>query len=515
MIILYNPRNSASRKPHLPMSLLALGALLEGKQDYQIVDGNLLGDPFSELAGMIGRTGADILGMTVMPGPQLQEAVPLARHVKRRFPDLTVVWGGYFPTLHHEAVVRADFVDFALRGHAERGFAKLVRALRKGDVDFDIRGLAWRDPAGGKIHANPLPAVPNPDKLPDFPYHRIDMAPYVHPTFMGERTISHHSSNGCPFRCNFCGVVNMANGRWKAQSAERTAAVTAHLVTRYGADAIEFHDSNFFVHEARGAEYAERIKPLGIGWWGLGRVDTMLKFSDGTWQKLRDSGLRMVFIGAESGSDETLKAMNKGGKQTADAALELAARMGSYSIVPEYSFVLGNPPEPEADVENTIRYIRRIKQVNPATEIILYLYSPVPPANEAATPPAAADRPGTLACMRDSPPDAMMDAAEATGFAFPETLDEWTSARWHDFAHHTTEELPWLSETVRRKVRDFEKVLHAAYPTVTDSRLSRPGRAILKAASALRYATESYANPLELRALGRLFPQRRPEVTGF
>ncbi len=491
MIILYNPRSSASAKPILPMSLLALGGLLEGKQDYQIVDGNLLDDPFSELTAMIGRAGADILGMTVMPGPQLQEAVPLSRHLKERFPGLTVVWGGYFPTLHHEAVVAAEFVDFALRGHAERGFAKLVRALRKGDVDFDIKGLAWRDPAGGEIHANPLASVPDPDKLPDFPYHRIDMAPYVHPTFMGKRTISHHSSNGCPFRCNFCGVVNMADGRWKAQSAERTAAVTRTLVTRYGADAIEFHDSNFFVHEERSAEYAERIRPLGIGWWGLGRVDTMLKFSDRTWEKLRDSGLRMVFIGAEAGSDETLKAMNKGGKQTADAALELAARMGEYGVVPEYSFVLGNPPDPEADVENTIRYIRRVKRVNPATEIILYLYSPVPLA-------------GTL-----------LEEAQAAGFAFPQTLEEWTSAKWHDFAHHTTEELPWLTETVRRRVRDFEKVLHAAYPTVTDPRLSRPGRAVLKAASALRYATESYANPLELRALGRLFPQRRPEVTGF
>ena len=52
------------------------------------------------------------------------------------------------------------------------------------------------------------------------------------------------------------------------------------LVERWGVDAVEFYDNNFFVHQARTAEFAERIMDLGIAWWGEGRIDTLLKYSE-------------------------------------------------------------------------------------------------------------------------------------------------------------------------------------------------------------------------------------------
>ncbi|MHC5035187.1 MAG: cobalamin-dependent protein, partial [Planctomycetota bacterium] len=113
MVILYNPVSSANRKPCLPMSLLALGALLEGEVDYRIVDGNLAEDSLKDLDRQIRETGAELLGVTVMPGPQLRDAVPVCRELKRRFPALKIVWGGYFPTMHMDPVIRAPFVDFA------------------------------------------------------------------------------------------------------------------------------------------------------------------------------------------------------------------------------------------------------------------------------------------------------------------------------------------------------------------------------------------------------------------
>ena len=58
MIILYNPQSSASRKPVLPFALLALGAVLEGKYEYVIVDGNLEPDPLARLERT--RAGADL-----------------------------------------------------------------------------------------------------------------------------------------------------------------------------------------------------------------------------------------------------------------------------------------------------------------------------------------------------------------------------------------------------------------------------------------------------------------------
>src|SRR2546427_9651151 len=102
---------------------------------------------------------------------------------------------------------------------------------------------------------------------------------------------------------------------------------------------------------------------------------------------MRDSGLRMVFMGAESGSDETLIRMNKGGSASTEKTLAMAEKAHSYGIVPEFSFVLGNPPDPESDVHSTLAFIRKVKKVNPHTEIIMYVYTPVPPA---ARPPSRA-----------------------------------------------------------------------------------------------------------------------------
>src|SRR6476661_6076526 len=79
MIVLYNPPSNTARKPVLPMSLLALGALLEGGHDYRIVDGNLEVDPVTTLDRALTETGADLLAVTVMPGPQLSHAVPHTR----------------------------------------------------------------------------------------------------------------------------------------------------------------------------------------------------------------------------------------------------------------------------------------------------------------------------------------------------------------------------------------------------------------------------------------------------
>jgi hypothetical protein len=234
MIILYNPPSSAQRKPVLPMSLLALGAVLEGEHDYRIIDGNLEADPQATLTRAVEESDCDILGVTVMPGPQLYHATPLCRALKARFPHLTIVWGGYFPTQHYDVCLRAEYVDYVVRGHGELIFKALVEALRQGHRPADLPGLAHREEKTGEektgsikrndqIIANPMPPIPHPNELPTFPYHRVEVPRYVRKTFMGQRTLPHHSSYGCPFFCNFCAVVNMVNGRWLAQSAERTA----------------------------------------------------------------------------------------------------------------------------------------------------------------------------------------------------------------------------------------------------------------------------------------------------
>jgi uncharacterized protein YjhX (UPF0386 family) len=496
MILLYNPPSSANRKPVLPMSLLALGALLEGEFPYRIVDGNLVAEPLAVLEQAIAEQDVRILAVTVMPGPQLTQAAPLCRQLKARHPELTVVWGGYFPTQHYEACLRSGYVDYVVRGHGERVFKSLVAHLERGEDPTGLPGLAFRKPAVGAsgevvVHANPMAPIPLPDELPDFPYQQVEMRRYIRPTFMGSRTLPHHSSYGCPYFCNFCAVVNMVHGRWLPQSAERTAGVVRGLVKDWGVNAVEFYDNNFFPQEARTAEFAERIKDLSLGWWGEARIDTLMKYSDATWHALAQSGLRMVFLGAESGSNETLKRMNKGGSASAEKTLAVVKRLKQHRIVPELSFVLGNPPDPEGDTRQTFEFIRKVKRLNPATEIILYLYTPVPLAGE------------------------LFDAAKAQGFQFPDTLEAWISPQWQEFSQRNNLKVPWMKDALNRQVQDFRWVLNAYYPTSTDRRLTGLKRGVLRGLSAWRYHLRIYQYPLELRALQKLMAYQRPETGGF
>jgi hypothetical protein len=75
--------------------------------------------------------------------------------------------------------------------------------------------------------------------------------------------------------------------------------------------------------------------------------------------------------------------------------------------------------------------------------------------------------------------------------------------------------IPWMQAPITRRVRNFERVINAFYPTVTDARLTRARRALLKCFSSWRYAVGFYAAPYELRLLQRLMRYQRPETTGF
>src|SRR5262249_25569609 len=137
-------------------------------------------------------------------------------------------------------------------------------------------------------------------------------------------------------------------------------------------------DNNFFVAEHRTREISERLEGAGITWWGEARPDTLMDFSDSTWRQMKNGGCKMIFFGAQSSSNEVLAPMDKGGPQSADTVLQLAERSRQFGIIPEFSFVLGTPTENvDGQIERDIQYIRRIKAINPESEIVIYVYSPV------------------------------------------------------------------------------------------------------------------------------------------
>ncbi|HEY3251991.1 MAG TPA: cobalamin-dependent protein, partial [Ignavibacteria bacterium] len=245
MIALLNPK-SARWGFRVPNSLLTLGAFLEGKYDYYIVDENL--DPRAEqtISDLIKTNSVKYLGLTVMPGLQLKRAYEISKNIKTRFPGVNIIWGGYFPSLHPNTVLKSDYVDFVIKGHAEYSFTEFIVAMENkpaGKNLEDIEGLSFK--SDGRIIHNKKAEPINPDLIPRLPYHRVDVNKYlsISKTYLGPRTAGYHSSVGCPFLCGFCAVAGVYKGRWLGRNAELVADDITFLKRNYNIGAVEFHDN--------------------------------------------------------------------------------------------------------------------------------------------------------------------------------------------------------------------------------------------------------------------------------
>ena len=483
MIILFNPRATKPRNRRFPLAILALAAVLEGKEEYEIVDGNLDPQPTETILNLIRQHDVELLGVTVMPGPQMAAAIESCREIRLRYPKVPIVWGGYFPSIYGDATLNASYVDYAVRGQGEHTLLELLEAIRGQRSLETIQGLSYKDVFGLHRH-NPERLMKSPDDFPWSPFHRIPVEQYLRPSFFGKRTAAHQASIGCPFRCSFCGVHAAYGNRERMESPARTEAILKHLVTNYGADSVQFYDMNFFLREDHARELAERITPLNLRWWCEARLDTMSKYSDDTFAALRRAGCTMIFFGAESGSDWALKEMQK--DITTAQTLEVARRIRHFDIIPEFSFVIGNPKDPERDTHETLKFIRTLKRINKKSEIIMYHYTPVPQRT------------------------AMYGDIDSQ-MAFPTTPDEWATKRWMDFTVRIDPNTPWLKRKTKNLIDNFELVVSSRWPTVQDICAPRWSRAMLKTLSAWRYALRLYSYPQELRWAHQWINLRKPK----
>ena len=234
MIILLNPQ-SANHGFRVPNSILTLAAFLDGKYDYRLVDENIDRNAEQTISGFIKEKGIKYLGITVMPGLQLQRAAAISKSIKSQFPALVILWGGYFASLHPETVLKSGYVDYVFRGHSEISIVEFLDCMenKPGSKRLEnIPGLSYR--SEGRFIHNPKAEIFNPDLIPRLPYEKVPMETYlkISATFLGPRTIGYHSSYGCPFLCGFCAVAGVYKGRWLGRSAELVADDIIYLIQK-------------------------------------------------------------------------------------------------------------------------------------------------------------------------------------------------------------------------------------------------------------------------------------------
>ncbi len=310
MIILFHPRSTKPKNRRLPLSVLYLGAVLEGREEYEIVDGNADPDPWATIDALMRQHQVELFGVSVMPGPQLRQAVAVCRAFREKYPRVPIVWGGYFASLYTEASLNARYVDFVVKGQGEDTLLELIDALR-GPRDFPrcsrhgVQGpvraaCAHRGAAAESAGRFSVAAVSSagPGEV-----HR------AHVSWARARRSTRRASaaRSAAISAAWCRCTTAR--RWNRPA--RTASILGHLQTRYGVNAVQFYDNNFFLREEHARELADRIAPLNLRWWCEARVDIVLGYSDDTLRKLRAAGCVMIFFGVESGNDAALRNMKK------------------------------------------------------------------------------------------------------------------------------------------------------------------------------------------------------------
>jgi anaerobic magnesium-protoporphyrin IX monomethyl ester cyclase len=491
----------------LPLSVLNLAAVLEGRWPWRIIDGNIDADPVGLALAALAEQPHALVGVTVMPGPQVPTAIEISSAIRTAFPAVPIVWGGYFPTLYPDSAINAPYVDYVVRGQGEQTLLELLAQLpdagpptaldsaRDSTAIAGLAGLTWKRD-GQPVHNSDRATIP-PAALPLLPYHRLrDVRTYLRPSFMGARTAVHQAALGCRYKCDFCGVVSMWNGKTTLDLPERLSLSLGTLRDRWGADGIQFYDHNFFDREESSGPVLDVLATLGMPWWCYARADTLANFSTATWEKIRRSRMRMAYIGAEAASDEVLARMRKGTR--VEHTFEVASRCREYGVIPEFSFVLGGPEDPEGEIEKTFTFIRRIKVLNPRAEIILYFYSPTPQRARGA--PARAAGAPHLPVLRTYGP---------TGPALPTTPEEWLEPKWMNWVCH--QDAPWLTPRIRQRIKDFARVIACRFPTAQDYRTPELGKMLLRNLARWRYSTQRYDNPWELSIAQQFIRLREPK----
>lgn len=358
-----------------PFSLLAVaGPLVQEAYEVVLVDGRLEPGYLDRILAEAGD--ALCVGISVLTGNQIRQALLVSEALKGRYPGLPVVWGGYHATLMPDQTIANPWVDVVVRGQGELTFKLLVEALAEGASLRGISGITFKE--AGRIVCNDDSAFTDVNEFPAMPYSLVDFNRHLPDLGFAKRTLSFVSSQGCPHHCEFCAESTAYKVRWSGLAPERVAQELKDLLGRYDADGVIFVDNNFFVHEGRVQAICREIIKHGltIRWAAQGRADRVARLSDETFKLLKQSGFAVFHVGAESGSDRQLEVVSKNcSRQT---TLDCARAVQAHGLHISFGFIFGFPGETAADLQQNFSLIEEVTEIQGAYDCIYHFYAPSP-----------------------------------------------------------------------------------------------------------------------------------------
>jgi len=449
-IVLYNPRAVFYT---MPLGLLAVASALDPEcYDVRIIDGRLEKDPIGRVCEEIDE--ALCLGVSVLTGAPIADALQVLRGVKERRPDIPTICGGWHPSLFPVAMLEEPSIDITVQGQGEDSFREIVERISAGKPLDDVGGIAFRHK--GQVHKNaarPLTA-PSGFRQPD--YSLIPVERFFE--LKNRRQFDFISSVGCHFRCAFCADPFVYGRRWQGLDADILDRRINRLWLKYRFTDLNFQDETFFTYKRRIAEIAEAFLRRGprFTWAATMRADQSWRLPEETFRACVESGLRRVLIGVESGSPRIVKLIRK---DTTIEQIEAAAeRCARYGVAVIFSFIVGFPGETPEDVQMTVSLIKRLRAMSPDFETPIFYYKPYPGSS----------------------------LSESVKADLPESLDEWATFDYVQGAPG-----PWVAPQTYRFIERFKFYNRHAWGR------GRAATAPLRILSRLRCRFDLYQAPVE------------------
>ncbi|MCP4243176.1 MAG: hypothetical protein GY772_21690, partial [bacterium] len=235
--------------------------------------------------------GALCFGSSCILGYQVYDGYLAGKAVRERYPNLPIIWGGWFPSVIPELYFEHNIADAVCIGQGEITFREVVQALHCGEPLASVPGLAvLKD--GQMVYTDNRPVV-GFDEFEPVPWHLLEYDRYVELQLQPMRTqkvrhrfplpgdytpmnppkgFSFFSSFGCPEAYTFCCSPAVSNRRWKAIPGKQLAEEIIELKARFGFDMLRFQDANFGVHEKRTKEFCQTMVDENADIWWNGTI---------------------------------------------------------------------------------------------------------------------------------------------------------------------------------------------------------------------------------------------------
>lgn len=307
----------------------------------------------------------DLVGFTVV-FQQMVASLALAKAIKRRHPEVPVIFGGatFEDDIALEIAARNPEVDYVHCGDADLTFPEIVRRVRRRQSMAGLRGLVRRDPEGRIVYEGRAPNLEDLDltPVPDFDeyYSRRRTTGYDPggPRVM----LPFEAARGCWYgmknHCTFCGL-NRSGMEFRRKSPDQVLDMLKRLANRYGT--LQFNAIDNILAPA----YISRL----FGRLAEGHSDLRIHYevrpnlSRKQLGEMRRGGLQSVQPGIESFSTHVLDLMRKG--TTGVKNLELLKWTTYYGMSNSYNILYGFPGETAEDYDRQADVLRKIPHLQP------------------------------------------------------------------------------------------------------------------------------------------------------